>query len=452
MIDEEGFVTGKMKMYEDIFDFHMDFGSMPDSLPEGDVLVDYMQSVFDDNPQLDSQDKLWVDVLRDYLMSFIHELLKAFIPMEMLYEQNCKMINAFRSGDIDAKRRMWSKVTNTIRTHFTKEEINLEGFISQFNGDNSESVLEALTENWEKANEKKHKTDEQQLIRDNQKRFEQHVKEHSLSDFKEIKAIKNNFNRYPVLAEIVQLMGRNQMPKRKEILDDIVLKYIPVLPHQPIPLAEREEISVGNDLNYVIPMETAYLSDPMTEMLFYHRFVAHQLQLYSNKPPMVTQIKKEQERITKPRLEKGPIIVSIDTSGSMSGKPEKIAKSLLYELLQMAKKERRKCFLLSFSVRFKAIELSAAHGWRQLNDFLSNRITGGTDGEDMLNKALNQLDSANFEMADVLIISDFYFSTPKDKTLRRIDGAHHQGTQFYGLCINGDERKYSKILDKIWKI
>ena len=118
----------------------------------------------------------------------------------------------------------------------------------------------------------------------------------------------------------------------------------------------------------------------------------------------------------------------------------------------MAKKERRKCFLLSFSVRSKAIELSAAHGWRQLNDFLSNRITGGTDGEDMLNKALNQLDSANFEMADVLIISDFYFSTPKDKTLRRIDGAHHQGTQFYGLCINGDELKYSKILDKIWKI
>ena len=42
---------------------------------------------------------------------------------------------------------------------------------------------------------------------------------------------------------------------------------------------------------------------------------------FSCEPPNFTQ-KKIQKKQTKPRLEKGPIIVSIDTSGSMLGEPE----------------------------------------------------------------------------------------------------------------------------------
>lgn len=451
-MDEKKFVDNKLKLYEDTFDFYMDCGSMPDSLPEGDVLTDYMQSVFNDNPQLDSQDKLWADVLHDHLMSFLHELLNAFIPIEKFCEQDRKMNNDFQLGDIDTKRQMWPEVTSHIRANFSKDEINLDGFINQFNGENSETVLDALTEEWKKANENKRKEKERNIVINNQKQFEQRVMNYGLTDYKEKKAIKNIYYQYPALKEIVQLMGRSQKTMKNEILDDIVVKYVPVLPQRPMPVAEREEISIGNDLNYVIPIETTYISDAQTELLFYQKFAAHQLQLYSNKPPMVSQLKKEMEQITKPRLEKGPIIVSIDTSLSMSGKPEEIANSLLRELLQMAKTEKRKCFLLSFSVESKSIELTNSHNWRQLDEFLKNRFTGGTNGEEMLNEALNKLDSGDFEMADVLIISDFLFPVPVKWTMNRIGNAHHRGTRFYGLCINGDEKQYSNVLDKIWKI
>ena len=61
-------------------------------------------------------------------------------------------------------------------------------------------------------------------------------------------------------------------------------------------------------------------------------------------------MKVEQSKKKEPRLEKGPIIVSIDTSGSMCGRPIELATCLLRQLLQMAKKQKRKCFLISFSV------------------------------------------------------------------------------------------------------
>ena len=125
-------------------------------------------------------------------------------------------------------------------------------------------------------------------------------------------------------------------------------------------------------------------------------------------------MKLDKQRQVKPRLEKGPIVVSLDTSGSMTGKPMQLAKCLLLQLLKMAKKQKRKCFLITFSVRANFLDLSRYGAWKQLKKFLDNHFSGGTDGEQMLRTALNMLQTANFSMADVLIISDFYFQ-PKNR-------------------------------------
>ena len=70
----------------------------------------------------------------------------------------------------------------------------------------------------------------------------------------------------------------------------------------------------------------------------------------------------------------------------------------------------------------------------------------------MLTAALKMLQSANFAMTDVLIISDFYFPQPKDSTRKKMEVEHDKGTRFYGLQIDSTTDSYNDILDKIWKI
>ena len=122
------------------------------------------------------------------------------------------------------------------------------------------------------------------------------------------------------------------------------------------------------------------------------------------------------------------------------------------QLLRMAKKQKRKCYLITFSVRAKTLDLSRPGSWRKVSSFLDNTFTGGTDGEQMLNAALKMLQTSNFSMADVLIISDFYFSNPSKGTRDKMTMEQNKGTKFYGLNIDGSKNNYNDILDRIWKV
>ena len=277
------------------------------------------------------------------------------------------------------------------------------------------------------------------------------VKEHGLSDYKEHKHIEKIVYSYPALTEIVRIMGREQ-PKRKDEMDETVRKFLPVLPSSPKPAVEIEEIATGQSLRHMMPVETAIMSDRQTEDLFYLKYASQKLQLFASKPKEESRMKLDKQRQIKPRLEKGPIIVSLDTSGSMSGKPIQLAKCLLLQLLKMAKKQKRKCSLITFSVRANCLDLSRYGAWKQLRHFLDNHFSGGTDGEEMLTAALKMLQSANFAMTDVLIISDFYFPQPKDSTRKKMEVEHDKGTRFYGLQIDSTTDSYNDILDKIWKV
>ncbi len=118
----------------------------------------------------------------------------------------------------------------------------------------------------------------------------------------------------------------------------------------------------------------------------------------------------------------------------------------------MAKKQRRPCFLISFSVRSKSIDLANPRNWGKLDNFLKNSFSVGTDGEQMLAEAIKVLQTGTFEMADVLIISDFKFPIPLKQTQSKIEQNRVLGTRFYGLKIGRSSDRYDKILDKLWVI
>jgi len=136
----------------------------------------------------------------------------------------------------------------------------------------------------------------------------------------------------------------------------------------------------------------------------------------------------------------------------MSGSPEKIAKCMLLQLLEVAKRKNRRLYLITFAVRAQAIDLSNPINWRVLNQFLNNRFTGGTSPEAMLNEALTALHKIDYSLADVLIISDFIFKQPSTTTIESINKAHKNGARFYGLMIGNHTSVCESFLTKMWTI
>ena len=450
-MNNESEISRKLREYDDAFDFYMDRGQMPETVPPDDLLGGFLKQTIDENPQLESQDPVWKELLKEEVMKFLEAMLELFQPIEKAYQREKGYMVVFADADIDQKRNMWGEVYGTITKEYAPEEVNIDGYVEQMKSQDLDAVFASLLSDWDKACDELVRKKKVEIIEFNREKWEKGVKEHGNADFKERKKIEKMFFSYPQLVDIVRIIGREQ-PERDDEYDETVRSYMPILPSPPTPAVEVEQVSLGKDLQHLLPMETAILADKETEDLFYLRYASSLLQLFANKPKQESVLKTEKKRNKKPRLEKGPIIVSLDTSGSMSGRPEKVARCLLLQLLRMAKKQKRKCFLITFSVRAECMDLSRPGSWNRLNRFLNNPFTGGTDGEDMIKNALKMLNTDNYSMADVLIISDFYFPNPRPQTKELMEIEHNKGTRFYGLQIESTVSGYDNVLDRIWKV
>ena len=448
---KEEYIDQRVAAYSEAFDFYMDCGQLPDMVPSDDLLSGYMKSVIDANPQLDSQDATWKEVLKDDLLAFLSALLGAFFEEEQAHQKETDFIERYQNAQLEQQRQAWPAVYKHVKGNYAPTDVNIDGYVEQFKDHETQDVIDALTEDWRKAADKRLNQKEEQLLEQNKDRWERRMREWGRSDYERRKKIDQMYYRYPILQEIVRIIGREQ-PQRKDEKDDIVYKYMPILLSHSTTTTEIEQISIGNDLSHVIPSEIAKLSESSTEMMFFKKFAERQLQVFANKPPMTAQEKQVQENQTKPRLEKGPIIVSVDTSSSMKGEPEKLARSLLMQLLRLAKKQHRKCFVITFSVRAKALELTKPANWSRLKKFLEEGFSGGTNGEQMLAVALDALQTKDLCMADVLIISDFEFPLPISDTCKRMETEPAKGTRYYGLQIGETKNPYDKVLDKIWQL
>jgi uncharacterized protein with von Willebrand factor type A (vWA) domain len=373
-MNNESEISRKLREYDDAFDFYMDRGQMPETVPPDDLLGGFLKQTIDENPQLESQDPVWKELLKEEVMKFLEAMLELFQPIEKAYQREKEYMVVFADADIDQKRKMWREVYGTISKEYAPEEVNIDGYVEQMKSQDLDAVFASLLSDWDKACDELVRKKKVEIIEFNREKWEKGVKEHGNADFKQRKKIEKMFFSYPQLVDIVRVIGREQ-PGRNDEYDETVRSYMPILPSPPTPAVEVEQVSLGKDLQHLLPMETTILADKETEDLFYLKYASSQLQLFANKPKQESVLKTEKKRNKKPRLEKGPIIVSLDTSGSMSGRPEKVARCLLLQLLRMAKKQKRKCFLITFSVRAECMDLSRPGSWSRLSRFLNNPFT-----------------------------------------------------------------------------
>ncbi|MDE7334967.1 MAG: hypothetical protein K2N10_01475, partial [Muribaculaceae bacterium] len=401
-------VDAKLEEYSEAFDAYMERGEMPKSIHPEDCLARYMQTVIDNNPQVNGSDATWVEVMKEDLIAFFAILLEQFRALQLEAMKELALISRFNEASIEKKRLMWQEVSNTIESQYSKYDVNLPGYSAQFKTDDREAVFAALTSDWAGACRQKLDQRERQILDRSKQQFEQLCQDSGTQDYEDRKKISKYIHRYPQLKEIVDMIGREKDPSKEE-KDTVVYRFMPTSVAQNSSVEEVDRVESGNNLERVLPVELS-----MPEDLFFKRYATKELQQFSS--PGKDKPKKIEEQRKDPRLTKGPIIVSIDTSGSMSGQPEQIAFSLLKQLLSMAKKQKRPCYLISFSVRSKSIDLAKPRNWGKVDKFLEQSFSGGTDGEQMLAEAIRVLQQGTYEMADVLIISDVEFPAPQKYT------------------------------------
>lgn len=202
-------------------------------------------------------------------------------------------------------------------------------------------------------------------------------------------------------------------------------------------------ITVGDNLNSLLPTELAMLGSRSTEKIFYQRFVQKRLQLFSS----------ASQSLKKTKSQKGPIYICVDTSGSMIGEPEVIAKTLALAIVILAQRDRRPVCMINYSHNLSIFILTDLQRQRQkFLSFLSHSYSGGNDENRLFDFIFNKMPdnprykrfSSLFEGADILIISDFEWSHISDSNKKLIAQARMDGMKFYGLGIH--TREY--LLDK----
>lgn len=249
------------------------------------------------------------------------------------------------------------------------------------------------------------------------------------------------------LASLLGRQSREQKTFEKELREKIKVTT-EFHPHS----AYRGQISglkLSNDISTVIPSELALNKNPVTKLYFAYKFAHKQLLSYKYEKEFATRKEQKiQEKIEVAQIEsKGPILICVDTSGSMHGTPERIAKTITFALTKIAIKEKRNCYLISFSTKIEILDLSSfknSDALIKLVQFLRMSFHGGTDANPALNHAIALLQNKKWKNADVLMVSDFIMNNLPIETINAIELEKEKKTKFYSLAI-GDSGNNSTI-------
>lgn len=141
-------------------------------------------------------------------------------------------------------------------------------------------------------------------------------------------------------------------------------------------------------------------------------------------------------------LERGPIILCLDTSGSMRGAPETVAKAVVLEALRTAHRERRGCLLMAFGGPDEIVERELSltrEGLQALMALMGQGFDGGTDVQGPIERAIERVHQARWASADLLIVSDGEFGCVP-ATLARLDDARERlGLRVQGILVGDRE-------------
>lgn len=240
---------------------------------------------------------------------------------------------------------------------------------------------------------------------------------------KMLKSYSTFFEKSPDLRRIIDFIGRREFDPPS---DRIHLS--------PFGKNRIQTVRFSDSINNLLPMEAAKLLNPSLKRKFYADMLEGKLLSYQllgkhyTGPPRI-----------KPR---GPMIVLVDTSGSMHGAPQTLAKSAVLAMAKRMLSQQRdmKVILFASTSQHLEIELSSRKKMSEkFLNFLLYTFGGGTDFNTALSSGLKSLKEKDFQGADLLFITDGKSEVSDELVLARWEEAKKKyNAKVYSLIVGGN--------------
>jgi uncharacterized protein with von Willebrand factor type A (vWA) domain len=434
--------------------------------------------------ELCNQDKDLAEKVTQEVLDFINKAKREINTSENPFERERELLNSFSETEKKNFQEKWKKTSGFLKENYDKNLIDCNFYNEEFkrsfdNSDkkdhrNFESVREHLTDKWDNLLFAKQTNWEFNIIdkwrrnttEELYKRIEELKKLQELlepfsnelgrlfdmskgnwqrANFDVLKRYAEFLKQDKTLQELTEMLGKLRQAEKE--FEEEMYSNTAIKTEWKADYASKADligIKESDDLSSLLPSETALLSDVTLQSVFVKKFVEKKLQTFEYQAKVLSFKEEEfqEMRQKEKEEEKGPFIICVDTSGSMHGTPEKVAKTLCFAILKIAIRENRKCYLISFSTGIETLNLTdLKNSLGKIIEFLSMSFHGGTDAAPAMREALLQLQSHNYKKADVLMISDFVLPSFDKQTQEQIKIAKESKTKFHSLVIGTSQNQ-----------
>jgi uncharacterized protein with von Willebrand factor type A (vWA) domain len=434
--------------------------------------------------ELCSKDPELAEKITQEILDFVNKTKKKLNKTQSPFENEIELKHEFQQSKNSEFKSKWEKVNPIIKNNYDKKELDTTFYETEFNrsldeknkGDKDkpsfESVKEHFNEKWDELLCKKQTKLELDQIEAERKEFcidlynridELKKLQEAVEPFtKELGRLwdmsKGNWQRTNLdilkrytellkkdksLKDLAEMLGKMRQAEKE--FEEELFANIQLKPEWKVDHASKADligIHESDDLSSLLPSETALLADETTQSVFFKKFAEKKLQTFEYQAKMLSYQEEEfQDKRQKEKEEaKGPFIICVDTSGSMHGTPETVAKTLCFAILKIAIRDNRKCYLISFSTGIETLNLTdLKNSLDKIISFLSMSFHGGTDATPAMREALRMLNTQDFKKADVLMVSDFVMPA-FDKIIQdQLKEAKDNKTKFHSLVIGNSQ-------------
>jgi uncharacterized protein with von Willebrand factor type A (vWA) domain len=199
----------------------------------------------------------------------------------------------------------------------------------------------------------------------------------------------------------------------------------------------------------MLPAEAMLLLHPRLRLVWHARRAERTLLTYEDDDRMQEIVhepapawRPSTQRVPDRRLEMGPMLVCVDTSGSMRGGAEAVAKAVVLEAVRTAHAQKRACHVFAFSGPEEIVESELgvdADGVERLTGFMGQSFHGGTDIAGPLERALAKIKEQDWQLADLLIASDGEFGATPALAAEIARAKRESGLRIQGVLIGDRE-------------
>ena len=290
--------------------------------------------------------------------------------------------------------------------------------------------------------------------------------------WQEVLRIRRLLARLPELAQLIAGLGRSRPTD-----DSDVTRQVPVdveeeataqrperrsvrIPDMP---GETRGVHRSDRIARMLPAEAMLLGHPQLRLVWHARRAERTLLSYEDDDRM-DEVRLQRAHVVRPRPGVrpgprhacGPLLVCVDTSGSMQGGAEAVAKAVVLEAMRAAHAQRRACHVFAFGGPDEVVDMELAFdvdAIEQLTNFLGQAFRGGTDICGPLDKALAKLEGAAWQQADLLVASDGEFGATPDMSERLAAAKRDLGLRVQGVLIGDRETVgFLEIADAIFPV